>query len=58
MVVAVPHPTIARDHCLAPTRSIDAPMQGASGKYEHGGLGAARAWSPTCGRPPAGSVAT
>jgi hypothetical protein len=33
MVVAVPHPIIARDYCLAPARSIDAPMQGASGKY-------------------------
>ena len=33
MVVAVPHPTIARDHCLAPSRGVDAPQQGASGKY-------------------------
>jgi hypothetical protein len=33
VVVAVPHPTIARDHCLAPARSVDAPLQGASGKY-------------------------
>ncbi len=33
MVVAVPHPTIARDHCLAPSRTIDAPLRGVSGKY-------------------------
>jgi Animal haem peroxidase len=33
MVVAAPHQSIARDHCLAPARSIDAPLQGTSGKY-------------------------
>jgi hypothetical protein len=33
MVVAVPHPTIARDHCLAPARNADAPMRGVSSKY-------------------------
>jgi Animal haem peroxidase len=33
MVVEVPHPTIARDYCLAPGRSIDAPQQGTSSKY-------------------------
>jgi hypothetical protein len=40
MVTAVPHPTIARDHCLAPARSVegparsvDAPSQGISSKY-------------------------
>ena len=40
MVVQVPHPTIARDHCLAPARgvegrarSVDAPSEGMSSKY-------------------------
>ena len=33
MVAPVPHPTIARDYCLAPARSIDAPQQGTSSKY-------------------------
>jgi Animal haem peroxidase len=33
MVVEVPHPTIARDHCLAPTRTVDAAMEGTSSKY-------------------------
>src|SRR6266511_1908817 len=33
MVAPVPHPTIARDYCLAPARGIDAPQQGTSSKY-------------------------
>jgi hypothetical protein len=27
------HPAVARDHCLAPSRSVDAPAQGMSGRY-------------------------
>jgi hypothetical protein len=27
------HPTIARDHCLAPSRSVEAPADGARGRY-------------------------
>src|SRR6266542_2277952 len=34
MVAPVPHPTIARDYCLAPARGIDAPQQGTSSKYQ------------------------
>jgi len=30
---AATRPTAVRDHCLAPSRVIDAPLQGASGKY-------------------------
>src|SRR6266498_2441755 len=33
MVAATPHPTIARDHCLAPSRSIGVPTEDGSGKY-------------------------
>jgi Animal haem peroxidase len=33
MDVIAPHPTIARDHCLAPSRTVDAPVDGARGKY-------------------------
>jgi hypothetical protein len=33
MTVAASHPTIVRDYCLAPSRGVDAPLQGASGKY-------------------------
>jgi Animal haem peroxidase len=33
MPAAAPHPTIARDHCLAPSRAVDAPVDGARGKY-------------------------
>jgi hypothetical protein len=40
MVVQVPHPTIARDYCLAPARSVewpvrsvDAPSEEMSSKY-------------------------
>jgi hypothetical protein len=33
MVAATPHPTIARDHCLAPSRSIGVPTEHGSGKY-------------------------
>jgi hypothetical protein len=35
MVVGIPHSTAARDHCLSPLRSIDAPLDGTSGKYGH-----------------------
>jgi hypothetical protein len=33
MAAPTPHPTIARDQCLAPSRTIDAPLGGARGKY-------------------------
>src|SRR6266545_3744656 len=33
MAVATPHPTIARDHCLAPSRTVDSPLDGARGRY-------------------------
>jgi Animal haem peroxidase len=33
MTTATPVKT-ARDHCLAPSRTVDAPLQGASGRYE------------------------
>jgi hypothetical protein len=33
MAVAAPHPPVVRDHCLAPSRAIDAPLDSARGKY-------------------------
>jgi hypothetical protein len=33
MTVAAQHPTVVRDHCLAPVRTVDAPLDGARGKY-------------------------
>jgi hypothetical protein len=33
MAVAVSHPHVARDHCLAPSRTIDAPAGNTHGKY-------------------------
>jgi hypothetical protein len=33
MAVPAPNPTIARDHCLAPSRAVDSPLDGARGRY-------------------------
>ena len=34
MVVQVPHPTIARDYCLAPARSVEWPARGVDAPSE------------------------
>lgn len=33
MAVVASHPPVVRDHCLAPSRAIDAPLDSARGKY-------------------------
>jgi hypothetical protein len=33
VATAARHPAVARDYCLAPARSVDAPVEGARGKY-------------------------